>query len=94
MREIAHTTPTVQPDRLTVTLTAGELAELIRAELEHVQTTPPAEILDRRGAAQLLGVSVAQLDRLTRAGKIPSGRIGDSPRYVRADLIAAVRGGR
>lgn len=77
-----------------VVLTTTELRDLIRAELEHVQTEPPPEVLDRKGAAQLLRVSVPQLDRLVRAGKIPAGKIGDSPRFLRSDLLAAVRGAR
>ena len=53
---------------------------------------PPREILDRRGCADLLGCSIAQVDRLTREHALPMRRCGDSPRYLRADVLEWLRG--
>lgn len=92
MRDIHPQPEPVQlEDALVVTLRIGDLRRLIRSELEQLDASTPPEVLDRRGAAALLRVSVAQLDRLAHAGKIRQHKVGDSPRYLRAELLEDVR---
>ncbi len=92
MRDIHPQPKAVQPeDALVVTLRLGDLRRLIRSELEQLDSSTPPEVLDRRGAAALLRVSVAQLDRLAKSGKIRQHTLGDSPRYLRAELLEDVR---
>lgn len=52
------------------------------------------EYLDCHRAAELLGCSVATVERRTRDGSIPSVKVGRLRRYRRADLLAMdVKGG-
>lgn len=45
-----------------------------------------APLMRRRTAAALLGVSATTVDRLAKAGKLPSVRVGGSVRYALPDL--------
>lgn len=82
-------------ERLAVTLTLGELRELMReAALEAVAelgSAPKPALLDRNGIAQALGVSSSTVDRLRREG-MPSILIGDSPRFEIEPCLAFLRG--
>lgn len=53
---------------------------------------PAREVLTRREAADVLRCSLATLDRLARDGEITPRRVGDSPRYLRGELISYVAG--
>jgi excisionase family DNA binding protein len=50
----------------------------------------PDEMLDAHGAAQVLGCSVATIERRTKEGSLPSVKFGRLRRYRRADLLALV----
>lgn len=82
-------------DRLAVTLTLGELRELLRdAALEAVAqatSAPPPALLDRNGLAQALGVATSTVDRFRREG-CPTLWAGDSPRFELQDCLAWLRG--
>jgi hypothetical protein len=62
---------------------AQDLAELIAAQRR-------SALLDRRGLAEALDVSLPTVDRLTRDGA-PHLRIGDSPRYEIERVVAWLR---
>lgn len=46
------------------------------------------EMLDAHGAAQVLGCSIATIERRSKEGSIPSVKLGRLRRYRRADLLA------
>lgn len=82
-------------DRLAVTLTLGELRELMReaaleAVAEAANDSPPA-LLDRQGLARALGASASTVARLRREG-MPALMLGDSPRFELTDCLAWLRG--
>lgn len=83
---------------LLVTLTTDDLRAIVLATVTEALSgslpgsEPPREVLTRRDAADVLRVSVATLDRLARDGEITPRRVGDSPRYLRSELLAYVRG--
>lgn len=75
-----------------VTLTVGELAELVREQIRlelqsHTATPPPA--LDTQQAAAYLGMSEDVLRKRVRNGEIPYFRIGVLLRFRIAELDAA-----
>jgi hypothetical protein len=82
-----------------VTLTAADLAALVREQLEAALAenapieTPTDGLLDRAGAARWLKVSLAKLDGLCRreADPLPFSVCGDSRRFEREELRAWVR---
>ncbi|HEU4581705.1 MAG TPA: hypothetical protein VFS67_25795 [Polyangiaceae bacterium] len=82
-------------DRLAVSLTLGELRELVReVALEAVAEaagSPRPALLDRNGLAQALGVGTSTVDRFRREG-MPALWAGDSPRFELADCLAWLRG--
>lgn len=67
-----------------VTLTVGQLSELIRVEvataLEGFQPAQRPALLDKRGLAMELGVSERTIDRLRELG-MPVLMLLDSPRF-------------
>ena len=78
----------------------GELARLLSAEIgssladqlaELASVSRSPKLLDRRGLATALDVSLPTVDRLTRDG-IPHLRIGDSPRYELDRVLSHLRG--
>jgi hypothetical protein len=50
--------------------------------------------LTRRQAAQLLGISVVSLDRLTKAGRLHPCRVLKKLLFLREDLIALLHSGK
>lgn len=82
-------------ERLAVTLTLGELRELVRdAALEAVADAacaPRPALLDRSGLAQALGVGTSTVDRFRREG-CPVLWVGDSPRFEIEPCLAWLRG--
>ncbi len=58
---------------------------------DELAATPPADVLDVQGACELLRVSRAQLHRLVKSGRVRERRLGDSPRYVRGELLEDLR---
>lgn len=71
-------------ERLAVTLTLGDLRELLReATLEIIGEAvgaPPPRLLDRNGLAVSFGCSASLVDKLRREG-MPCIMVGCSPRY-------------
>lgn len=49
--------------------------------------TPPPEILDARGAADLLGVDVDLVIALAEKGEIPGRKLGEEWRFARQGLL-------
>jgi hypothetical protein len=82
-------------ERLAVTLTLGELRELVRdAAIEAVAESggaPQPALLDRSGLAQALGVGTSTVDRFRREG-CPVLWVGDSPRFELEPCMAWLRG--
>lgn len=72
-----------EPSAMLVTLTAGQLAELVRAEvaasLQGGHQAPPA-LIDKRALAFELGVSERSVDRLREQG-LPTVRVLDAVRF-------------
>ncbi|MFT3884648.1 MAG: helix-turn-helix domain-containing protein [Flavobacteriales bacterium] len=70
------------------------IAEVIRKELDARDTkdrpSPNDELLTRKAAAEVLGVSLPTLHEYTQRGIIPAHRLGSRVRYKRAELIAAL----
>jgi hypothetical protein len=66
---------------------ADELAELRRQLSAPV---PPPALLDRRGLARELGVSLATVDRLRGEG-LPELRVCDAPRFELAEALSWLR---
>jgi excisionase family DNA binding protein len=87
-----------------IVVSPAELAELVRAAVrealdEHGVTAanvapPPAEWLDAKGAAKLLGVHVRTVGNLAAPGpngelpKLPSSRVGRLLRFRRTAVLA------
>jgi hypothetical protein len=78
-----------------VVVSPEQLREVVRAavaevlEHHHAASTEPA-LLDRAGLARALGVSAPTVDRM-RAEGAPELRVGDSPRFELAAVLAWLR---
>lgn len=59
---------------------------VVRTEVAAIAPSAPA-LLDREGLAQQLGVSTGMVDKLRRQG-LPTVWLGDSPRFILADVLA------
>lgn len=59
---------------------------------EGAQASPLA--LRPREAARALGISESSLERLRRAGKVQSAKLGNARIYLRADLQACLEAAR
>lgn len=95
MREIADHTDHGKPDETRVVdATLGDLRALVREELADLAPAAPPEVLTTEQACQVLQVSRATLARLVLAGHVRQRRLGDSPRYLRAELLEDLRGAR
>ena len=78
-----------------------EAVELLAAVLSRVaeavpRAEPPAEGLDAKAAAALLGISVSKLHGMNAAGQLPAAvELGDGrcPRWLRSELLAWFRSG-
>lgn len=96
-----HTDGTRAPARRLIDLTEDDLdrklEEKIAALLEDASSTAPLDperALTRSKTAELLGVSLTQLDLLSRRERpdpIPFRRVGESRRYIRSDVLAWLR---
>ena len=78
-------------DAPSVTLTRGELRQLVTnavadALCDQQPAQPAPELVDRRGLARALFVSLSSVDRLAREG-CPCVRVCDSPRFEVAAVI-------
>lgn len=52
----------------------------------------PERPLTQVEAAEWLKINRTELSRLTKAGLVPHGRVGQSPRYLRSQLLAWLEG--
>lgn len=90
---------TNKPPRRVIDLTETELSTLIEAKLMAFGGSGPDAIdpdraLTRKQAAALLEISLTQLDLLCRPERkdpIPYSVVGESRRFVRAELTAWLR---
>lgn len=72
-------------------MTPIEIQQLADAICERLASRATGDVmLDALGAAAVLACSVPTVERLTRAGTIPSVKVGRLRRYRRADLMALV----
>ncbi len=70
-------------------MTPLEISQLADAIAERLASRATGDVwLDALGAASLLACSVPTVERLTKAGRIPSVKVGRLRRYRRADLLA------
>ena len=72
---------------------AREGAEQALAVRRPAALEPPGPLLDKRGIAHALGVSLATIDRLCRDGRIPFLRVGDARRFDLVGVRAALEEG-
>lgn len=79
------------PDDLRAAIVADVL-KAIGASIRRANTMPK-RIANRAEMAELLGWSIAKLDRRTREKAIPSLLDGDRRSYVIDDVIAAIKAG-
>ena len=71
-----------------MSLTPIEIQALADAIAERLESRATGDVmLDALGAAALLACSVPTIERLTKAGKIPSVKVGRLRRYRRAELL-------
>lgn len=83
-------------DALAVTLTVDQLRSLVREELSESSAhngKPASEVMTTDEACEFVRCSRATLNRLVAAKKIRCRRLGDSPRFIRSELIEDIRGG-
>lgn len=69
---------------------ADAIAERVVARMAGVDPDP---MIDVHQAAELLKCSVPTVERLTKAGAIPSHKYGRLRRYRRSELLGAKKGG-
>ena len=70
-------------------MTPIEIQQLADAIAERLASRSTGDVfLDALGAAALLSCSVATVERLTKAGVIPSVKVGRLRRYRRSVLLA------
>ena len=70
-------------------MTPIEIQQLADAIAERLTNRCTGDVfLDAIGAAALLACSVPTVERLTKAGTIPSLKVGRLRRYRKADLLA------
>jgi len=70
------------------------IARVIRRELEHIQLDlqpDREELLGRREAAAMLGITLPTLRLYTKRGLIPAYRMGARVRYKRGEVIASLK---
>lgn len=51
-------------------------------------------LCDRAGAAALAGCDVSRIDRAVKSGILQAHYLGESPRFVKAEIIEAITSGR
>lgn len=54
-------------------------------------TSEPERPMTQVEAAEWLKINKTELSRLTKAGLVPHGRVGTSPRYLRSQLVEWLR---
>ncbi len=79
------------PDELRALIVDDEV-NAVRPIIEQ-STKPPKLIANRGEMAEILGWSIAKLDRRTRENAIPSMLDGDRRSYVISDVIEAIKAG-
>jgi len=68
------------------------ISETVQEQIEHIQQPPPkTELLTRKEAAEILGVSLPTLHYWTKDGKVPAYRIGNRVRYKRNEVLNSLR---
>ncbi len=75
-----------------------ELKTIVQTEVQKILTEfPPStsesspELITRKEAALILGISLPTLHEWTKNGIIPAQRIGTRVRYIRSDVYASLK---
>lgn len=72
----------------------GEITKAVRTELEARASAPVPqadELLSRKDAAKVLGITLPTLRHYTRKGLVKGYRIGARVRYKRSEVIGALQ---
>lgn len=81
--------PTIPLAALPTSEVLGLFRAVVREELAAVAPSAPA-LLDREGLAQALQCSAGMVDKLRKQG-LPTVWLGESPRFVLADVLKWLR---
>lgn len=89
--------PKAEPSKLDCTrlvdCTLGDVRQIAREECAEGTPATAPEVLTTEQACQFLQVSRATLHRLVLAGRVRRRMLGDSPRFLRLELIEDLKGG-
>lgn len=75
-------------------LESRHIENLIAATVRGAVLQAASPLCDRAGAAALVGCEVSTIDRAVKAGILQAHYLGESPRFVKAQVIEAVTSGR
>lgn len=75
-------------------LESRHIENLIAATVRGAVLQAHSPLCDRAGAAALVGCEVSTIDRAVKAGILQAHYLGDSPRFVKAQVIEAITSGR
>jgi excisionase family DNA binding protein len=78
-------------EQLKTLITDAVSTELSKHLNEVTQNKPATELLSRKEAAKLLGISFPTLNEFTKSGKITGYRIGTRVRYKRLELEQSLK---
>ena len=68
------------------------ISETIQEELGQIlKPLPKTELISRKEAAEILGVSLPTLHCWTKDGKVPAYRIGNRVRYKRDEVLNSLQ---
>lgn len=68
------------------------ISETIQEQIGQIQKPlPKTELLTRKEAAEILGVSLPTLHYWTKDGEVPAYRIGNRVRYKRDEVLSSLQ---
>ena len=68
------------------------ISETIQEQIGQIQKPlPKTELLTRKEAAEILGISLPTLHYWTKDGKVPAYRIGNRVRYKRDEVLSSLQ---
>ncbi|MFC2099093.1 helix-turn-helix domain-containing protein [Bacteroidota bacterium] len=68
------------------------ISETIQEQIGQIQKPQPkTELLTRKEAAEILGISLPTLHYWTKDGKVPAYRIGNRVRYKRNEVLSSLQ---
>lgn len=84
-----------KPTELAVTLTVGQLAELVEAAVRKATGTGAlSDVMTREQVAEQLGLHANVVGRMVRERGLPAYRIGNGLRFLRAEVLGWLQSGR